>query len=117
MASFKAINDTLYPAALAGLLLIAFSASHVATPAKAAFNGATPFGADGVENVISQPAAPNAPAASPVIHLKDVMHTVTTDEFSPLTMDFAIDTSELTGQAGSEVLRVLIRRSDARQSL
>ena len=118
MATIKALNDTLYPAALAGLLVVAFTASHSNAPAASELQGATPFGADGVEYLIQHAdsdAGNDSCVADSCAEQHDdtawVIHAVGPN----VTFDLVVD--ELAGRAGDHAVRVLLTGSELASSL
>ncbi|MEM1263198.1 MAG: hypothetical protein AAGH76_12435 [Pseudomonadota bacterium] len=111
MASFKALNDTLYPAALAGLLVVAFTASHTSAPAASALNGTTPFGADGIEYVIQNASATDGS----VIDLRTIAADESATSVSPVRFDVVVD--EIAEHAGEHAMRVLLTTSEAATTL
>lgn len=111
MATFKALNDTLYPAALAGLLVVAFTASHTSAPAESALNGTTPFGADGLEYVIQHASTGDRT----VIDLRQIAADDAAPSLSPVSFDVVVD--EIAEHAGEHAIRVLLSTSEAATTL
>ena len=115
MATIKALNDTLYPAALAGLLVVAFTASHSNTPAASELDAATPFGAEGVEYLIQR----TATSADTEIceDEKTARDTVWAGKASrpAVTLELVVD--EFAGKASSHAVRVLLNGSELASSL
>ncbi|MEO1036734.1 MAG: hypothetical protein AAFX44_14350 [Pseudomonadota bacterium] len=115
MATFKALNDTFYPAALGGLLIIAFTASHTKAPAEEALSGPTPFGAEGIEYVIHT--ADYEPAAKTVVDLGDAAEPAPAPTPTSTVVSFEVVVDELAEQAGEQAVKILLTTSEAQTSL
>ncbi len=118
MATIKALNDTLYPAALAGLLVVAFTASHTNAPAAAELDGATPFGANGIEYLNPKAAVAAGKDDIAVIPADDKTLWSGKIVTPSATLELVIDeVAGHAGQAGEHAVRVLLTGSELASSL